>query len=145
MQDVRWQQRLANYAKALRRLNDGVTLAEKRELSHLEKQGLIKSFEFTHELAWNVMKDFLTDEGVQEIFGSKSATREAFSNGLITEGPVWMDMIESRNLTSHTYNADVADDIARDIIQRFAPLFNAFYTRMRAIQKNTAGDIDEKE
>ena len=56
--DIRWQQRLANYARALEQLGSAVATSKQRPLSELEKQGLIQVFEFTHELAWNVMKDF---------------------------------------------------------------------------------------
>jgi len=53
--DIRWQQRFANYKKALRQLQSAVELSDQRELSQLEKQGVIQAFEFTHELAWNVL------------------------------------------------------------------------------------------
>ena len=57
--DIRWQQRLANYSKALEQLGSAVSTSRQRSLFDLEKQGLIQAFEFTHELAWNVMKDYL--------------------------------------------------------------------------------------
>ena len=81
-QDVRWKQRFANFEKALKQL---AKFIEKEELKELEEQGLIQCFEYTHELAWNVMKDFLTFEGIQNIIGSRSATREAFNKGLVEE------------------------------------------------------------
>ena len=56
--DIRWQQRFSNFQKALEQLEKAINLSEERELSNLEKQGLIQAFEFTHELSWNVMKDF---------------------------------------------------------------------------------------
>ena len=103
-QDIRWHQRLSNYIKALDRLNKAVDLASKRALSELEQQGLIQSFEFTHELAWKVMKDYFYYQGNVEIRGSRDATREAFSFNIISNGEIWMDMIISRNKTSHTYD-----------------------------------------
>ena len=103
--DVRWMQRLANYRRACANLEAATKLAATRPLSELEGQGLIQAFEFTHELAWNVMKDWFDDQGATIITGSKDATREAFAKGLIAEGQVWMDMIKGRNLSSHTYNA----------------------------------------
>ena len=90
-QDIRWKQRFENFEKALSQLAKFIS---KGELNDLEEQGLIQSFEYTHELAWNVMKDFLTFEGIQNIIGSRSATREAFNKGLTEEGQIWMDMIE---------------------------------------------------
>jgi nucleotidyltransferase substrate binding protein (TIGR01987 family) len=106
--DVRWQQRFANFQKALGELRESVTLAKSRSLSKLETQGIIQAFEFTHELAWNVMRDFFKFQGDSSIAGSRDATRAAFKAGLVLDGETWMDMIESRNLTSHTYNESVS-------------------------------------
>ncbi|MBI4793679.1 MAG: nucleotidyltransferase substrate binding protein [Deltaproteobacteria bacterium] len=129
MQDIRWKQRFNNYTKALQTLRRAVELAGQRDLSELEEQGLIQGFEFTHELAWNVLKDYLEEQGVIGIIGSKNATREAFRNGLISDGESWMDMIKARNLTSHTYNTDLAAGIAKDILTRFYPAFTAMEKR----------------
>ena len=85
-EDVRWKQRFVNFKKALAQLEDAVILSKQRELSRLEKQGVIQAFEFTHELAWNVLKDYLEDQGEQNIRGSKDATRYAFRVSLITDG-----------------------------------------------------------
>jgi nucleotidyltransferase substrate binding protein (TIGR01987 family) len=111
-QDIRWKQRFENFEKALSQL---AKFIDKGELNDLEKQGLIQSFEYTHELAWNVMKDFLTFEGIQNIIGSRSASREAFNKGLTEEGQFWMDMIDSRNESVHTYNEETADKIVHKI------------------------------
>lgn len=75
------------------RLEDGVSLARQRPLSDLEKQGLIQAFEFTHELAWNVMKDYFVYQGRPSILGSRDAVREAFDKGLLEVGDGWMEMI----------------------------------------------------
>ena len=102
MRDIRWIQRFHNYQKALSQLQAGIELLRERELTNLEKQGLIHAFEFTHELAWKTLKDFLLHRGNPEIYGSRDATREAFKANLIEAGQIWMEMIESRNITSHT-------------------------------------------
>lgn len=81
-QDVRWLQRLSNYSQALGHLSEAVELAEQRPLTSLEQQGLIQAFEFTHELAWNVMKDYFYWQGNSAITGSRDATREALCQGL---------------------------------------------------------------
>ncbi len=133
-QDIRWVQRFSNYQKALKTLSDAVELASQRTLSNLEQQGLIQGFEFTHELAWNVLKDYLEEQGFVSIIGSKNATREAFKNALIVEGDVWMDMIKARNMTSHTYSTDVAQAIATDILQRFYPAFEAMRATFSALK-----------
>ncbi|KPQ01054.1 MAG: Nucleotidyltransferase substrate binding protein like [Bacteroidetes bacterium HLUCCA01] len=134
--DIRWIQRLSNYVKALEQLNDAVKLANERNLSKLEQQGLIQSFEYTHELAWQVMKDFFIYQGNPDIMGSRDATREAFANGLIEAGEIWMDMIKSRNLTSHTYNEEIASDIAQKIVDDYIHVFNMFSTTMKTIEAN---------
>jgi nucleotidyltransferase substrate binding protein (TIGR01987 family) len=121
--DIRWQQRFNHYQKALRQLEDSVALSRQRPLSELEKQGLIKAFEFTHELAWNVIKDYFEYQGTTSIMGSRDAVREAFQKRLVADGEGWMEMLQSRNQTSHTYNQKVADEIAEKVTARYCKLF----------------------
>lgn len=132
--DIRWQQRLDNYGRALKQLRSAVALAATRELSDLERQGMIQAFEFTHELAWNVMKDYFFYQGASQITGSRDATRQAFSAGLVEDGEAWMDMIRSRNQSSHTYNEATASALVDRITQRYAALFTAFETRMEGLR-----------
>jgi nucleotidyltransferase substrate binding protein (TIGR01987 family) len=127
-QDIRWKQRFANFENALSQLTKFI---DKGELNELEEQGLIQSFEYTHELAWNVMKDFLIFEGFQNIIGSRSATREAFNKGLIDEGQIWMDMIDSRNESVHTYNEETADKIVHKIKEIYFMEFRDFSKKMK--------------
>ena len=134
-QDIRWQQRF-NYTKALAQLREAVALARQRSLSKLEQQGLIQGFEFTHELAWKTLKDFLEHRGVQDLYGSKDATRQAFKVGLIEEGQIWMDMIQSRNLTSHTYNEETAAQIAAAILGDYFPAFEALHSKLSALSES---------
>jgi nucleotidyltransferase substrate binding protein (TIGR01987 family) len=122
-EDARWKQRFQNFNLALTTLSEAHALAQARPLTKLEAQGLIQGFEFTHELSWNVLKDYLEAQGFPNIIGSRNATRHAFKEALIENGEVWMDMIKARNLTSHTYNLDVAQQISSDILQRFYPSF----------------------
>ena len=132
MDDIRWQQRFNNYLKAFQTLVEAVELARSRELSKLEQQGLIQSFEFTHELAWNVLKDYLEDKGITGLIGSKDATRVAFQNGLIEQGENWMKMIETRNKTSDTYNPHIAQTVVTDILERFFPAFESMAKKFTA-------------
>ncbi|WP_333803815.1 nucleotidyltransferase substrate binding protein [Sulfurospirillum sp.] len=118
--DIRWQQRFSNYKKALSQLKNAVNLSGERELSLLEKQGLIQAFEYTHELAWKTMKDFLDYKGsTEQIYGSKDATRQAFLMGLMTHGEDWMKMIQSRNLTSHTYDEKTVEEIVDEVLGNY--------------------------
>lgn len=128
--DIRWTQRFNNYKKALLTLKSAIDLSYKRELSDLEKQGMIQGFEFTHELCWKTIKDFINEKGNQNIYGSKDATREAFNLGLISNGENWMEMIESRNQSSHTYNIEVADEIVKKIISDYIQRFKEFEDAM---------------
>lgn len=131
-EDIRWVQRLANYERARLRLTSAVELAATRELSDLEKQGLIQAFEFVFELAWNVMKDYFLYQGNPAITGSRDAIRTAFKNGLIADGEGWMEMIKSRNQSAHTYNESVANEITEKILQSYHKLFAQFATDMQA-------------
>lgn len=135
LQDIRWIQRFNHFIKALTQLRDAVMLAKERPLSQLEKQGLIQAFEFTHELAWNTLKDFLEESGVQNLYGSRDATREAFKTGLIKNGEVWMNMIQSRNLTSHTYDETVADEIVSSIQNSYFVEFENLQSKMNELRK----------
>jgi nucleotidyltransferase substrate binding protein (TIGR01987 family) len=139
MPDIRWKQRFNNFRSALQTVRNAVGLSEQRALSELEQQGLIQGFEFTHELAWNVLKDYLEAPGFVGIIGSKNATREAFKNGLIVDGDAWMDMIKARNLTSHTYQTTVANGIANDILTRFYPAFAALESSFSVLENQTDG------
>ena len=129
-QDIRWKQRFSNYKKALKTLSGGIDHYHEKGLSELEKQGIIKGFEFTHELCWKVMQDFLKDQGESNIYGSIDATRLAFQRGLITDGEVWMNMISDRNLTSHTYREEISEQILQRIIGQYFGLFTAFEKKM---------------
>lgn len=136
-EDIRWIQRFDNYSRALIQLINAVELAKSRELSELEEQGLIQAFEFTHELAWKTMKDFLNHKGNNEIYGSKDVVREAFKFGLIDEGEIWMDMIKNRNRTSHTYNEKVAEEIIKAILEDY-------FIEFKKLQ-NTLTELKSKE
>ncbi len=130
-QDVRWQQRFSNFNNALVQLLEAAELARQRPLSKLEKQGVIQAFEFTHELAWNVLKDFLQDQGDHTLKGSKDATRAAFKVGLIQAGEGWMAMIQSRNLSSHTYDEKTAESLVAAIFKDYVPLFITLQSDMQ--------------
>lgn len=134
--DIRWHQRLQNFQKALLQLNEATELFNQRALSRIETQGLIKAFEFTYELAWNTIKDYFYYQGNTSITGSRDAIREAFQQGLIVDGQTWMEMIKSRNKTSHTYNLETATQIANKIVSTYVSLFIAFDKKMDKIKNN---------
>ena len=144
--DIRWHQRFANYNKALLKLEQAIAyiqqyyLDEKKDktssgdpgyvLDEIIKEGLIQRFEYTHELAWNVMKDYAEYQGNTMVGGSRDATREALQLKIIADGEIWMDMIQSRNKTTHTYNESTANEIYRKIMDQYFPLFLSFKVKM---------------
>ncbi|MBC7458292.1 MAG: nucleotidyltransferase substrate binding protein [Bdellovibrionaceae bacterium] len=134
MKDIRWHQSLVNFNSALTHLRNAVELSKSRSLSELEQQGLIQAFEFTHELSWNTIKDYFEYQGNTSINGARDATREAFQRGLILDGSNWMEMIKSRNLTSHTYNKEVANDITDKILRLYFTEFTLFFQKMESLK-----------
>ncbi len=133
-QDIRWLQRFQNYQKALVQLTQAVDLSRQRALSKLEQQGLIQGFEYTHELAWNTLKDFLEARGAAAIFGSRDTTRAAFTAGLIDQGEVWMQMIQSRNQSTHTYNEEMMTQIVTAVIQTYMAEFTKLQSKFEQLR-----------
>lgn len=155
-QDIRWEQRLRNYLKALTKLEESANYIRINfteihgggnkatfnvVLSELIRQGLIQSFEFTHELAWNVIKDYAAYQGNPAVSGSRDATRAGFEMGLIEDGEVWMEMIRSRNKTSHTYEEETANEIFTRIINNYLPAFKAFRQKMENVRNDNTGNL----
>jgi nucleotidyltransferase substrate binding protein (TIGR01987 family) len=132
MEDIRWIQRFNNFSKALKQLTKFI---EKGELSELEKQGMIQSFEYTYELAWNMLKDYFELQGETNISGSRDAFQLAFKRGILTDGETWMKMIKSRTMTSHTYDEEIAESIAGDIINNYFSEFIALQKTMKSLKE----------
>ncbi len=139
--DIRWEQRFSNFRKALKKLTEAIEYikkdSDKKEMDiehenaneifrEIIKEGLIQRFEYTFEMAWNVMKDYALYQGNSEISGSRDAIRYAFSSNLITNGELWMDMIKSRIKSPHTYNEETAEEIYFKIINEYYSLFLEF-------------------
>jgi nucleotidyltransferase substrate binding protein (TIGR01987 family) len=155
-QDVRWEQRFSNFVKALSKLSQAVAYIKHNfmneedpiddsdvgyVLDEIVKEGLIQRFEYTHELAWNVMKDYAAFQGNTNVGGSRDATWEAFQLNLVSDGKVWMDMIGSRNKTSHTYNEETADEIYSKIMKEYYPAFLEFQKNMESKRSEERGEI----
>lgn len=134
--DIRWKQRFDNYKKALAKLSEGVTLLSSGNsyataVNEIMQEGLIQRFEYTLELAWNVMKDYEQYQGINDIQGSRSAMRHAFSLKLINDRE-WMNSVDDRNLSTHDYDQKTADEIRDKIINVYCPLFVDFEKTMEA-------------
>ncbi|MBI4647633.1 MAG: nucleotidyltransferase substrate binding protein [Bacteroidia bacterium] len=119
--DIRWRQRFNNFIKALSQLTKFIEKG--KNLNELEEQGMIKAFEYTFELAWNTIKDFYESQGETGLQGSRDTLRLAFKRELIKDGENWMNMIESRIKTTHTYNEEQAKEIADFILNIYYHLF----------------------
>ncbi len=128
--DICWKQCFYNYQKTLIYLTKFI---EKGELNELEEQGIIKAFEYTYELAWNVIKDYYEEQGEVSIQGSRDALRLAFQRGLIADGNNWMKMIKSRIASVHTYNLEVAQQINQDIHDIYFQLFIELKEKMESL------------
>lgn len=143
--DIRWEQRFSNYNRALQKLTEGVEFANKSIAQEggipedMLREAVIQRFEYTHELAWKVMKDYAQFQGFQNIAGSRDATRKAFEMGLIENGDVWMEMIPSRNETTHTYNEDKVEAIYRQIVEGYHPAFKQFKETMEKYLDGATG------
>lgn len=128
--DIRWVHRFRNFNKAFSQLKKFI---DKKNLNELGEQGLIKSFEYTYELGWNTLKDYLEYQGYNEINGSRDAISEAFKLGMVTNGEGWMNMFKDRNRTSHTYNETTAREIINNIFDSYFNLFAALQTEMEKL------------
>lgn len=143
-QNIRWQQRFANYRKALVKLTQAVDLLSKQTggetvVDELLQEGLIQRFEYTHELAWKVMKDYAEYQGYTDVRGSRDAIRKALEMNLIDDKR-WMETIEDRNLTVHNYDNEIASEIYNNIMNVYAPLFIAFEHKMQSLIEPTLFD-----
>lgn len=123
--DIRWIQRLDSYTKACNRVLE-ITESDRSlyDLSELEKEGLIQRFEYTFELAWKVLQDYLQFLGFQFQTGPNSTLLMAFENGLISNHDAWQRMAKARITTSHIYEEKDADEIVSDIYNEYSDLFN---------------------
>ncbi|WGU68745.1 HI0074 family nucleotidyltransferase substrate-binding subunit [Capnocytophaga canimorsus] len=110
---------------------------EKNDFLEIIGISVIKSFEFSFELAWNLMKDYATYQGITNVAGSRDAIREAFAMGLINEKNqmIWREMIISRNQSSHTYNQSTATDILKKIKEDYLFAFQDFEEKMKPLSQ----------
>ena len=119
----KWHERLAAYKNAIGRLTEVVNLNKQRMLNQFERDSLIKRFEFTYEMAWKLMMSYEKENGITEILGSKDVIRQAFKLSIISNGEAWLEMVDTRNKTSHLYDEEMATDVIDEIIYTYYPLF----------------------
>lgn len=106
--DIRWKQRFSNYKKSFSYLNQALNI-ENPDM--IQKAGIIQFFEMSFELAWKVLKDYLQGQGFIDVNSPRSAIKKAFELELINNGTLWLNALEDRNLTAHTYNEETSNQI----------------------------------
>ena len=117
--DIRWKQRFDNFERAFTLLKEAFE-KDISEMSDLEKEGVVQRFEYTFELAWKTLKDYLVYSGVVfDQITPRRIIKEAFAARIIEDGQTWIDMLEQRNLMSHTYDKETLDGVIRNITQRY--------------------------
>ena len=125
-QDIRWEQRFSSFKKAFLQLEKYGTL---EKLNELEKQGLIKTFEYTYELAWKTLQDLLKENGYQGVNGPRPVIQQSYQDGYL-DGEAWMRMHFSRNLTSHTYDPKTAEEVVENIKTGYILLFRELINKL---------------
>lgn len=116
---LRWQQRFENFERALRLLQEAFE-KDPAQMSDLEKEGVVQQFEYTFELAWKTVKDYLVYSGVTlDQITPRSVVKQAFAARIIEDGQTWIDILEQRNLMSHTYDSEVFEVVFRNISERY--------------------------
>lgn len=116
-QDIRWKQRYAHFYKAFRLLEQTVAIEHP---SDAERAGLIQFFEMAFELAWKMLKDYLEAEGFT-VISPRATIKQAFQSGLLADGHLWLDALNDRNLTVHTYEESIALAVEQSIRTRYYP------------------------
>lgn len=130
-QDVRWLQRYESFQKACKRVLE-ITESDKKtaDLSELEQEGLIQRFEYTFELSWKVLQDFLKYKGYEFVQGPNGTLQKAFEDGLISNHDAWRRMAKARVTTSHTYNEGEAAEIVQKIYEEYSVLLKQLDIRL---------------
>jgi len=131
MQDIRWKQRFDNLQSAYQRLQHAIQVNEQTPDNDLIQMALIKAFEMTFELSWKTMKDYLNYNGI-DVKLPREVIKQAFANDIITDGQLWMDMLEDRNLMAHTYDEARAIKAVNHICQHYIAGLNDLHQYLLA-------------
>ncbi|MBU0567229.1 nucleotidyltransferase substrate binding protein [bacterium] len=126
--DIRWKQRFQNFDKAYLLLERTLKIENPSEA---ERGGVIQFYEMAFELAWKLMKDYLDEQGFT-VQSPREAIKQAFQSGIIEDGHVWIDALEDRNLTTHTYDEDIATEVVSKIRMVYFPALSQLYDLLRS-------------
>jgi nucleotidyltransferase substrate binding protein, HI0074 family len=135
-EDIRWKQRFSNFSKAMRHLENALQISEP---DMVQKAGIIQFFEMSFELAWNMVKDYLEEQGFVDIRSPRGALKKAFEVNLLDNdnGHDWMDLLQDRNLTAHTYDEQKATEMEKLIQKKYFPI-------LKNLQINFKRKVDEE-
>ena len=125
--DIRWQQRFSNFEKAYLSLVESQQALEQDQGNSFIQDSLIQRYEYTLELAWKTMKDYLENEGFMNVSSPKKAVRKAFQERMIQDGSAWIKALDDRSKTSHAYNEKMATEVIQSIIEEHIFIFRDFY------------------
>jgi nucleotidyltransferase substrate binding protein (TIGR01987 family) len=121
--DIRWKQRFQNFSKALGLLREPFG-RDFTSFSDLEKEGIVQRFEITFELGWKTLKDYLVFNGIAfDQITPRSVIKQAFSGKVISDGQLWIDMLDRRNLLAHIYDESLLDETVHLVATKFVPAF----------------------
>jgi|SRR3989338_10610745 len=130
--EIRWRQRFQNFEKAFLQLAESLQI---QNPTNTERAGLIQFFEVTFELAWKTLKDHLESQGFQ-VASPRATLKQAFQSNLIENGHVWMEAMEDRNLTTHTYNETNAKQIEEAIRTQYFPILEALHRKLSSLKND---------
>lgn len=133
-EDIRWKQRFSNFSKAMRHLENALQISEP---DMVQKAGIIQFFEMSFELAWNMVNDYLEEQGFVDIRSPRGALKKAFEVNLLDNGHDWMDLLQDRNLTAHTYDEQKATEMEKLIQKKYFPI-------LKNLQINFKRKVDEE-
>lgn len=125
--DVRWKQRFDNYKKAYISLEESIEAHQKDNENKFIQDSVIQRYEYTIELAWKTMKDYLEDQGFVNVSSPKKVIRKAFEEGIIKDASGWIKALNDRNRTSHAYEETMAKKVIKDIVDIHFILFRDLY------------------
>ncbi len=123
-EDIRWKQRFANFSKAMSHLEKALEIPEP---DMVQKAGIIQFFEMSFELAWNMVKDYLEEQGFVDIKSPRGALKKAFEVNILEKGHEWMELLQDRNLTAHTYDEQKATDMEHLIQNKYFPILKELH------------------
>lgn len=126
LKEIRWEQRFENFDKSYKLLKK---YSNKPITTELERAGIIQFFEMTFELAWKVLKDYLESEGYM-VKSPRETVKQAFQIGVIDNGHIWIDALSNRNLTTYTYDEELADKMTKEILTSYLPALDKMYNRL---------------